>query len=109
MKKMAHDDRRYEPCRSERPLSRKGHRSLLTTTECVSLSRRSATAERDLLALRPAEDDGVPPALHAREMRDDRQDRTELVSVARPAVEAETLPAGIRGPGNGLSVLARGV
>src|SRR5215471_955959 len=100
--------RTYEPCRSDsRPIPRQVHRSLLTITKRVSFARRSPATERDLCTVRTAQDNGVPATLHARKVRDDRQGRTEPLSITRSAVEAAAISFGIRGTRNGLSVFSR--
>ena len=75
----------------------------------VSIVRRGAAAARDREPKRPAEEHGVPAALHARAMRHGRQGRRKPLSLLAAPVQTEALPARLRRAGHRLSVLEGGL
>ncbi len=83
-------------------------KSVVHSSQLLSAFRTSGEALplREICgAQRTAEEHGVPAALHARALRHGREGRREPLSIARPPVQAEALPARVRGAGHRLSVL----
>src|SRR5215472_8287882 len=97
----------YEPhTLVSRSLPRQVHRSLFSTADSIPFFGGSPAVEGDCRTERPSQDDGVPAAVHAGEVRDGGQGRREPLPIAGTALEAAPVPAGLCSAGHGLSVLA---
>ena len=83
-------------------------KSVVHSSQLLSAFRtsgRGAAAAGDLGAQRAAEEHGLPAALHAGALRDDREGRREPLSLAHPPLQAEAVQARLCGAGHRLSVL----
>ena len=88
-----------------RSLPRQVGRSLFAAALGVPHVGRGAAAAGDRGTQRAAEEHGVPAALHAGALRDDREGRREPLSLAHPPLQAEAVQARLCGAGHRLSVL----
>ena len=74
------------------PVSREVRGPLVAAAVGVPVIRRGPAAARSRRAQRAPEEHGVPAAVHARTLRDDRKGRREPVSIPPPSVQTAAVP-----------------